>query len=450
MSENSFAFNSLWTKYNGITYRSRSEARWAVFFDTMHIDAAYEPEGFHLPSGVCYLPDFYLPQYDAFVEIKGILESDNKQKGLELSEATGKPVIFGQANMEYEIHTPDGAEPVKLFDLPTADEARRKARNWKFEFIKGQENQKPSSGRKSRSAASSKHNRKKKNAEIEVDVTAEVFSKYGIEDNEQAERYIFNYMLLVIGDRILERLIDCTYDDDNVVFLIDLLSDGFKVMKSEDSSVIWLNSEIVGESLNKLGMFLDPLCFNHLQVVDKNQSKYLVGTDRLEALNLNTVPHYLTAHSQWWWRVSTDKSHVMDAISANIQPLRQAFLRITKSNTAGNEKWRKYSAQSFRQDYIRKMHKYRQYLDAIRHKKGWLWNLLDRLDNYMPGYSRYCYRIIDRIFAASALRTNLQESSDSTPAYRKEALGIELRKRYKKLKVPSYTEEGIICSTKTK
>lgn len=49
------------TKYAGCRFRSRLEARWAVFFQTLHLEWHYEPEGFELPSGTRYLPDFFLP-----------------------------------------------------------------------------------------------------------------------------------------------------------------------------------------------------------------------------------------------------------------------------------------------------------------------------------------------------------------------------------------------------
>ena len=58
------------THYNGYRFRSRLEARWAVFFDAVGIPYVYEPQGFVLSDGTCYLPDFYLPWFDAYVEIK--------------------------------------------------------------------------------------------------------------------------------------------------------------------------------------------------------------------------------------------------------------------------------------------------------------------------------------------------------------------------------------------
>ena len=51
------------TVYNGYRFRSRLEARWAVFFDALKVNYEYEPEGFELPSGNYYLPDFRIKCY---------------------------------------------------------------------------------------------------------------------------------------------------------------------------------------------------------------------------------------------------------------------------------------------------------------------------------------------------------------------------------------------------
>lgn len=62
------------TWYNGRFYRSRLEARWAVFFDRLHIEFEYEPQGYQIPMGmklVNYLPDFYLRETGTWVEVKG-------------------------------------------------------------------------------------------------------------------------------------------------------------------------------------------------------------------------------------------------------------------------------------------------------------------------------------------------------------------------------------------
>lgn len=48
------------TEYKGYRFRSRLEARWAVFFDACGVKWEYEPEGFDLGDGIYYLPDFLL------------------------------------------------------------------------------------------------------------------------------------------------------------------------------------------------------------------------------------------------------------------------------------------------------------------------------------------------------------------------------------------------------
>lgn len=57
------------TRYKGYRFRSRLEARWAVFFDALGLRWQYELQGFNF-GGLCYLPDFYLPDWDTFFEVK--------------------------------------------------------------------------------------------------------------------------------------------------------------------------------------------------------------------------------------------------------------------------------------------------------------------------------------------------------------------------------------------
>jgi hypothetical protein len=62
------------TAYAGCRFRSRLEARWAVVFDELGYDWQYEPEGFEREwcgETIRYLPDFYLPEFGTWVEVKG-------------------------------------------------------------------------------------------------------------------------------------------------------------------------------------------------------------------------------------------------------------------------------------------------------------------------------------------------------------------------------------------
>lgn len=80
--------------YNCIAYRSRSEARWAVFLDALGVPFEYEPEGFNLGDHVNYLPDFWLPSLRIWLEIKGPEPTDYEtEKALRLAHATDSPVF---------------------------------------------------------------------------------------------------------------------------------------------------------------------------------------------------------------------------------------------------------------------------------------------------------------------------------------------------------------------
>lgn len=79
------------TRYNGYRFRSRLEARWAVFFDAAHIEYRYEPEGYGLSDGRAYLPDFFLPEFNIFVEIKPDRMHDD-----------GKALVFSRDNCGFD------------------------------------------------------------------------------------------------------------------------------------------------------------------------------------------------------------------------------------------------------------------------------------------------------------------------------------------------------------
>ena len=83
------------THYANCRFRSRIEARWAVFFDHLGIKWQYEPQGFDLPSGP-YLPDFLLELGDGvWWEVKG-MPPNRRERDLrwELMEATKQQVYI--------------------------------------------------------------------------------------------------------------------------------------------------------------------------------------------------------------------------------------------------------------------------------------------------------------------------------------------------------------------
>jgi hypothetical protein len=72
------------TRYKGYRFRSRLEARWAVFFDALGLEWRYEPEGFKKEgfSGgpLCYLPDFLIVKENLWVEVIGSTELLRKEE----------------------------------------------------------------------------------------------------------------------------------------------------------------------------------------------------------------------------------------------------------------------------------------------------------------------------------------------------------------------------------
>ena len=74
------------TVYKGCRFRSRLEARWAVFFDCLGMEWRYEAEGYQLKNR-WWLPDFWLPKLKVLVEIKAT------------EEETG--IVFGEIFSNY-------------------------------------------------------------------------------------------------------------------------------------------------------------------------------------------------------------------------------------------------------------------------------------------------------------------------------------------------------------
>ncbi len=82
------------TWYDGYRFRSRLEARWAVFFDAMDFEYRYELQGYKLDD-MCYLPDFYLPGLKTYVEVKPYPSSEMEiEKAERLSIGMKSDVII--------------------------------------------------------------------------------------------------------------------------------------------------------------------------------------------------------------------------------------------------------------------------------------------------------------------------------------------------------------------
>ncbi|WP_422390156.1 hypothetical protein [Arthrobacter sp. N1] len=57
--------------YSGKVFRSRLEARWLIFLDLLDVNWDYEPSHYQIGPELFYLPDFYLPEHQLWLKVKG-------------------------------------------------------------------------------------------------------------------------------------------------------------------------------------------------------------------------------------------------------------------------------------------------------------------------------------------------------------------------------------------
>lgn len=118
------------TIYKGYKFRSRLEARWAVFLDKLGIEWRYEDEGFILSDGTCYLPDFYLPTFNGgmFVEVKPKFTQEEIEKCRDLCFESYKCVWLAEGVPDfiayvYLVRHDDDEGVTYYLGLPNADQA---------------------------------------------------------------------------------------------------------------------------------------------------------------------------------------------------------------------------------------------------------------------------------------------------------------------------------------
>ena len=106
------------TIYNGYRFRSRMEARWAVFFDTLGIEYQYELEGYELSNGEWYLPDFYLHLNKMWVEVKPKLDIPNYGIGTNYTDSIlakyGRNLSIPLVWSKYRTFTKDIEQPLLI------------------------------------------------------------------------------------------------------------------------------------------------------------------------------------------------------------------------------------------------------------------------------------------------------------------------------------------------
>lgn len=100
-----YAVAALPVYLDGWRFRSRTEARWAMFFQSMRIGFEYEPQGFKLRGGICYLPDFYLPWTHTWAEVKGVDPTGDEQIKCEaIAEGFKGSCLYLSGNPDFRLY----------------------------------------------------------------------------------------------------------------------------------------------------------------------------------------------------------------------------------------------------------------------------------------------------------------------------------------------------------
>jgi len=92
--------NGLETIYRGVKYRSKWEVYIAKLLLYSDIRFLYEPKRFFLTKTLSYLPDFYLPDYNVYLEVKGVLNQKDRILLEKFSEFE-KIVYFGKKQLSF-------------------------------------------------------------------------------------------------------------------------------------------------------------------------------------------------------------------------------------------------------------------------------------------------------------------------------------------------------------
>lgn len=84
-----------------------------MLLDGLEIKWRYEHKHFELNDGkINYLPDFYLPEHDQYIEAKGVFSQSDKQKIYHFSKERDEELIFVKSDSAHLIMThPNSEEP---------------------------------------------------------------------------------------------------------------------------------------------------------------------------------------------------------------------------------------------------------------------------------------------------------------------------------------------------
>jgi len=116
------------TEYRGIKYRSKWEVYVAKLLLYSDIRQVYEPKRFFLTKTLSYLPDFYLPDYDVYLEVKGVLNNKDRILLEKFSEAE-KIVYFGKKQLSWVYGKP--ASQISKLDISKYNPSKKEVMRFK-------------------------------------------------------------------------------------------------------------------------------------------------------------------------------------------------------------------------------------------------------------------------------------------------------------------------------
>lgn len=114
------------TVYRGVKYRSKWEVYVAKLLLYSDIRSLYEPRRFFLTASLSYLPDFYLPEQQVYLEVKGVLSYKDKLL-LDIFSENEKVIYLGKTQLGHVHGKP--ASALSRLDIakyvPNKSEVRR-------------------------------------------------------------------------------------------------------------------------------------------------------------------------------------------------------------------------------------------------------------------------------------------------------------------------------------
>jgi len=98
-------------QYGGEEMRSLLERRLAILLDSLEIKWKYEHRYFRFKEGkMNYLPDFYLPDHDQYIEAKGVFSEKDKEKIKHFTREREEELVFIKSDTAHFVMTHPNSE----------------------------------------------------------------------------------------------------------------------------------------------------------------------------------------------------------------------------------------------------------------------------------------------------------------------------------------------------